>query len=277
MKTTIMYIAFIFLLIIAFNCNGTVKTEKMTPLSNVLNKNAEPTDSVSLTETQDRLKEIKGYRIYQTFNEYKLQGIGTTNIKSPYVYVRDEKNAIYVIKSNENQIIKYLKKRDYWYIHWKMKNDVDSDCKCGLVQSWDVCERFIFNDTIMDYNYNLDKDNESKKISRLTLAVRVRTEKKEMLLTPLFKIKNLDNPFPELKFFVENYKKIYTPDSYTNYRKSMFIEVGKEIKNDTLYSYKKEGDLTRIQYIKLNSMGEYDIYSPNSTNNTSRLQDMGFR
>jgi hypothetical protein len=270
---------------VAFNCSYSAKTNKVAFLSSgnritsgsdILIKSGGLIDSVNPTETQDTLKEIKGYRIYQTFNEYKLQGIGTTNIKFPYVYVRDEKNAIYVIKSNENQIIKYLNKGNYWYSHWKIEIDCNSNWKDKSIQSWKVCERYIFNDSILDYIYYLDKDKESKEISRSVLSVFVRTGKKDMLLAPVFKIKNIDNPFSELKFFVENYKNTYTPDSYINYRKSMFIEVEKEISSDTLYNYSKKGDRTKIQYIKLNSMGEYDIYSPNSRN-TLQWRDKGFR
>lgn len=208
------------------------------------------------------LKRIKGYQIFQTFNEYRLKGVGTTNIQYPYVYVNEGKEIIYVIKSNESSIIKYNKKGNYWYCRWQYKNDCDNP----TTQSWRVYERFIFNDTIIDYNYYLEQDNESKKISRSTLAYLVRTENIIMQLAPVYKIKNVNNPFSELKWLIENYKKIYSSKLYANYRQNLCVEAEKEIKNDTLFTYGEKSNKIKTEFVKLNSMGEFDIYSPNSKN-----------
>ena len=48
-----------------------------------------------------QMKGQNGYVKYQTFDEYKLMGIGHSDIRDPYVLVKKEADTIFVIKSND--------------------------------------------------------------------------------------------------------------------------------------------------------------------------------
>ena len=84
---------------------------------------------------------------YQTFDEYKMQGIKEKRIKYPCVYIKENGDTIFVRKSYDTNIITYIKKQDFWYAKLKIEE------KTSFTDRYRVCERFIYNDTIIDYEY----------------------------------------------------------------------------------------------------------------------------
>jgi hypothetical protein len=55
--------------------------------------------SIMLLVLSFQMKGQKDYVKYQTFDEYKMEGVGEGKIKRPYVLVKKEVDTIFVIKS----------------------------------------------------------------------------------------------------------------------------------------------------------------------------------
>jgi hypothetical protein len=89
----------------------------------------------------------KGYVKYQTFDEYKLEGVGNFNIQHPYVLVKKEIDTIFVIKSNDKRnIIKYINKGEFWF-YQETEKPQKGCCHKALLK------KFITNDTIFIFSY----------------------------------------------------------------------------------------------------------------------------
>lgn len=102
---------------------------------------------------------IKLYRRFQTFNEYRMKGVGTA-MKKPYVLVRNVGDSIIHVRiSNDiDSIICYKKKKDYWfnYISYDLWKKYDSVSKNGE-SVWGEGPaqeffRFITPDAIIEYS-----------------------------------------------------------------------------------------------------------------------------
>ena len=78
------------------------------------------TDNKSV-KLDSQLVYVKGFKCYQTFNEYKMKGEGTP-VNNPFVYVKRKNNIIYVVISNNKQnVLRYIKIKEYWYNYLELK------------------------------------------------------------------------------------------------------------------------------------------------------------
>jgi len=198
---------------------------------------------------QTDMKESKEYVKYQTLDEYKLMGVECSDIKAPYVLAKKMLDTIFVIKSNNSEkVIQYINKGAYW--HSKSIIYVDTIPLAKQKLDPTVYEKFIFNDTVVEYKYSL-KENLEKSQQRIF----VHTKKNcIVLIIQDDDIKNQDDPYNEIKEFVANYKTIfplYTP----GYQPRCYSIYKKRIKGNVLYIYR---DNRCVSSKEMNSLGEFD-------------------
>jgi hypothetical protein len=178
-----------------------------------------------------------------------MEGIGDGNIKRPYVLVKKEFDTISVIKSNDRgKIIKYINQGDYWYTILQIEE------KSSFLDRHRICEKFISNDTVIEYEYIL-KNN----LKRFDQNIFVHTKKDCVILVIQDNdIKNFDAPYNEIKKFVINYKEIF-PLYSPGYQPRCHNIFEKHIDGKVLSIYEID-DVSRafISSKKMNSLGEFD-------------------
>jgi hypothetical protein len=210
-----------------------------------------------------------GYIKYRTFDEYSLKGVDNWNWRPkipPYVAIRTEKDTIKVIifyLFQKNKYLKYINKGNCWYNLTIEQVDpkLYATTKCDTVPHY--CEKFIYNDTILRYNYYLEQNN--RKTSE---GLEIETRHNIIYITP--KIINLQNKnnFICLKRLSTNYKSKY-PYYEPRYRQHCYQQFNKLIMKDTMFLYENDGKhdyrlgCLQGKYL-LNSLGEFDNYRSRS-------------
>jgi hypothetical protein len=205
--------------------------------------------------------QIKGqnsYVKYQTFDEYKMEGIKDEKIKRPYVLVKKEFDTISVIKSNDKEkTIKYINRGNYWHTVLQIKE------KWFFLET--ICEKFIYNDTVIEYKYQykhpIDYFSDSLKRcnQRSNCGIYVHTKNNCLdLVIQNSDITNYDAPFKEIKEFVINYKEIF-PLYSSKYQPRYYSIFEKHIEQNILSIYELDGDNKKfVASKKMNSLGEFD-------------------
>jgi len=201
---------------------------------------------------------------YQTFDEYKLEGVSTIKIKKPYVFVKKTIDTIFVIKSNNSKdTIKYIKKGSYWYCKLEIKekrtllDKLFNNKMYKFLKITEFCEKFIYCDTVIEYTYR-----ENVKSEIIDNAIYVNTKQNCIeLAVQKDDFKNQKNLYDGLKEFILYYKTIFpfysTLPEYQPRWRNLFE---KKIEGNTLFIYKinikneKELFLSK----KINSLGEFD-------------------
>ena len=117
-----------------------------------------PRRSDSTNENRQSLKKyaLKTFRRYQTFDEFKMKGVGKP-IYSPFVYVKTTKDTMIVIPSNDTTHVKvYHRQGNRWRNHielelWKKRQPFT---KSSLEEPARTYDRICGNDTILEYQCN---------------------------------------------------------------------------------------------------------------------------
>jgi hypothetical protein len=195
-----------------------------------------------------------GYVKYQTFDEYKMEGIGNEKIKRPYVLVKKESDTVFVIKSNDRKkTIKYVNRGDYWHTKRVIKETASKHvfhfsgkvCPCSLIKEF--CEKFIYNDTIVEYNYYYDlgiKDSLNRHFKNIYMHT-----KKDCIVLGI-DITNYNAPFSQIKDIATNYKDMLPLGWLYVYEK--------QINGNVLSIYEIDGKGKKfIKSKKMNSLGEF--------------------
>lgn len=204
----------------------------------------------------------KGYKSYQTFDEYLMKGVNDTNYVDPHVAIKAEKDTIFVItigdKESNNTPAKYVHFGNYWYSKLKYQPNYPKNCGCDTTPK--IRERFFFNDTVMEYSYYIKHGKKSSE------ELSFQTKNKVLILSDSSNIVLGNGIFyQELKRNLGNYRERY--ENYSNtlkYQKRYYHLYRKQIHNDTLYLYEnignllyKYGDVARKK--KLSSLGEFGV------------------
>ena len=183
---------------------------------------------------------------YQTFDEYKMQGIKDKRIKYPCVYIKENGDTIFVRKSYDKNIITYIKKPDYWYT----KQIIRSFVKVSR-----ICERFIYNDTIIDYEYIKNNNGE---IFGCYIFVHTKTS---CLVLTLSKtdINHTEDVFKQIKKLINNYKDFFPLYSTKEHQPRFYEFYLKHIDKNilTIYEVNEQGR-TYVASKKMNHLGEFD-------------------
>jgi len=204
----------------------------------------------------------KGYKSYQTFDEYLMKGVNDTNYADPHVAIKAVKDTISVIiigdKESNNTPTKYIHFGNYWYSKLKVQPNYPENCGCDTTSK--IRERFFFNDTIMEYSYHFKHGKKSSE------ELIFQTKKNVLILSDSCNIV-LGNGilYQELKRLIVNYKERYEIyRNTTKYQKRYYHLYRKQIHNDTLYLYEnignmlyKYGDITGKD--KLSSLDEFGV------------------
>lgn len=209
-----------------------------------------------------QMSNFKGYDKYQTFNEFDLKGVNSPKLQSPFIFLKRESDTIFVIKSNKkDEIIEYVNKGEYWYRSFKIEEKPTIEERF-LGRQYKIdrtpisCEKFIFNDTIIEYTYFIEESNK-----RSNSSIYVKT--KDSILNLVIQdddIKNINNPYNEIINFVRAYKKLFPYNDNQTYQPRFYYLFEKQIIGDTLYLYETKEIDKKLQYsIRLNSMGEFDL------------------
>lgn len=216
--------------------------------------------AISLSSCQ--MRNFKGYDKYQTFNEFELKGVNSPKLQSPFIFLKRESDTIFVVKSNKkDETIKYINMGKYWYTSMRTEEKPTFEerslgAKLKIERLPQICEKFIFNDTIVEYVYLLQDETQ-----RLSQEIYVKT--KDSILNLVIQdddIKNINNPYNEIINFVRAYKKLFPYNDNQTYQPRFYYLFEKQIIGDTLYlSETKEIDKKKQYSIKLNSMGEFDL------------------
>ena len=197
--------------------------------------------------------ESNEYVKYQTFDEYKLMGVVCSDIKEPYVLAKKELDTIFVIRSNDSEkIIKYISKGAYWYSKSIIYVDTIPLAKQILWPT--IYEKFIFDNTVIEYRYLLN-DN----LEKIDQYIYVHTKKDCIILAIQDNdIKNDAVHYNEIKEFVMNYKKIF-PLYSPGYQPRSRRIYEKHIEGNILSIYRIDKKNKKIVLSKeMNSLGEFD-------------------
>lgn len=198
-----------------------------------------------------QMKDNKGYIKYQTFDEYKLIGVGTFNIKEPYVLVKKELDTIFVIKSNDrNNILTYVNKGKFWYYQPKEQQKIHNDSIIGVITT--ISEKFIINDTIFVFSY----------FPTLTYSkITIHTKKGKTVIEGCKIIfDNEENVYEKIRDIASNYKdSISYREGDLRPDNGWYETFNKVFKSNLLYLYDSRDKRKPAYIYKLNSLGEFDI------------------
>jgi len=200
-----------------------------------------------------QIEDSKEFVKYQTFDEYKLMGVGLIDIKEPYVLVKKELDTISIIRSTDSEkVIKYINKKGYWYSKSIIYVDTIKGTKQRLTPT--VYEKFIFNDTVIEYKYLLENN-----LERWMQRIYIHTKKDCIILSiQNDDIQNHDDPYNEIREFVTNYKEIF-PLYSPGYQPRCYFMFEKQLKEDVLSIYEIEGkNKSFVSSKEMNSLGEFD-------------------
>lgn len=202
---------------------------------------------------------------FKTFNEYELKGIPFDNQETDlYVLVDEQEDTVKVqISNNLSGPVVYINKQDYWFSLSTIRTDVTFN-----VWSIEYNEKYIFNDTVLNYNYIIHKD-----LSGIYFGsdyILVETKYKKLYLwydneiTDVIREKEDESyRFKTIKRLVNDYEDIFIRRKYPYfiYPIRYYYSYNKVLKNDTLFLY-DEGGRKKTNCIYdvrlLNSLGEYD-------------------
>lgn len=201
------YIGIIILSLLALSCSKG-KTPKgiveisldSTLISAVV---SEDTAILYTNESEDiSEKELKTYTQYQTFDEYKLKGVGKV-CHSPYVYVKEKDDTIIVrVSNNKNHSIRYVKKKGIWQSYQEL--DIEKRgmpiSKSSRVKPARSYFRIFKGDSIIELSSMLDSEYPSQDIyikNRKT-CVLIALEEREH-------IKDVKHPYDEIMSIVSDY------------------------------------------------------------------------
>lgn len=189
----------------------------------------------SLQQSHDK-QDTASMKKYQTFDEFTMRGIGTAKA-SPFVYVKEMGDSIYVVSSCPKDSARLYVKIDdnLWYNHmefymWK-KDSMAYKCKeYRIAKTYD---RYIYNDTITEVSIGYIEGEAYP-------SVIVKTQNK------LYNISLYDNKSSEYANITELRKFVYNITHST--AKNVFQSELKE--SDTTYFYVNSKGKCEYEYEK---------------------------
>lgn len=224
------------------------------------------------------------YDRYQSFDEYKMEGIEVPNLKSPFILMEKDDKTIH-IKFSEGKYndIQYVNRGEYW--HSISKNNLEN-CNQGYTPITEFYEKFIYNDTILIYCFKIEDSHEAieKNIFKIKsddyLIVRTRCTEVNIFYDESIRISFEESSrFEELKSLAKNYRNSFTDQKIIGvYQPKQYKYYNKIESNDTLYIYEKNskdnyvyGCISDVRL--LNSLGEFDIQRGKSLIGSIRIEN----
>lgn len=185
--------------------NDSTKTDNKTELPETT-QTAEtvviPTYSLDTTFNYSKAKR------YQSFDEHSLLGLGKAK-SSPFVYVIDDRDTVYVKRSDLDFIFRYVRKDGY--IHNRISIDMQ---KANLrpIKSADysmarIYDRYILADSILELRYVFSADDNS--VTDCSMSLLVKDSQSCLNISIPFhgdlSIRDVENPLNEIKHIISQY------------------------------------------------------------------------
>lgn len=222
------------------------------------------------------------YTVYQTFDEYRMMGVDKNRqeLKSPYVAITRNDSTI-VVKicyegKEQDKFLIYHNKGKYWY---NVKKE-QIDPKLYYTTLSDTLpiftERYLYNDTIMEYNYYID-ENRDKSLQSLTF--KTRNNEIRLTLPTGFRISK-NNRFEELKQIMNGFRNNFPyDDGKINHRDKNYTYYTKIVKGDSVFLYENDENKNYKSdclddVIVFNSLGEFDPKNGKSVMGKMKLDEL---
>ncbi|NDV67888.1 hypothetical protein [Dysgonomonas sp. 25] len=212
------------------------------------------------------------YVKYKTFDEYSMQGVeGNISEGDYFVSIKEIEDSIIVISSLANEFGQdryvYIDKGNYWYSQNVTRVPYIENCACDTTIT-SYHHKYIYNDTIISYNYALV--NKTKQALNVSLQIKTRYTIISIDLSNRFD-QDSEDLFLYFKHIAKEYNILYQnrrSDDY--YEANHYTYYNKRMNGDTLFVYEK--DLQHSEYQLgclydvriLNSLGEFDPYKGES-------------
>ena len=206
---------------------------------------------------------------FKTFDEYKMKGIPfDSSYNQTYVIVLEKKDTIQVQISTDSINIKsYVYKKDHWFS--KSSKYIDhSDNSGRKVRVNEYNEKYIYNDTIIHYNYMVDVYEDSIYFNSDYIILETPNRKfyfsyDNLITKMIYEQKDERHKFTLLKKIVKNYEDIFICKNYPIivYPIRSYSSYKKVIIDDTLFLYSENchNDVKILDDKRiLNSLGEFD-------------------
>ncbi len=213
-------------------------------------------------EASAKKSTLKGYRTYQTFDEYKMCGIGNP-VDTPFVFVRETNDSIIVkLSSNPDESMVYVREGTVW----EMDTMLDAE---KLSPSYHFHQdeywprrytRYCGDGHIIELLQEYDPDNGD--IFRRIIYVKNDTACIQINVPPSITLRKysdilkLVNSYTTLDDIVYDMIKKGDFDKYHDYG---FITLRKKIENDTLQYFVDDIKFEISYKYKLNSLKEFGI------------------
>lgn len=155
--------------------------------------------------SQDTTFNYSKAKRYQSFDEHSFIGIGKAK-SSPFVYVINDKDTVYVKRSDLDIIFKYVRKDGY--IHNRISIDMQ---KANLrpIKSADysmarIYDRYILADSILELRYVFSGDDNSVTDCSMSLLVKDSQSCLNISIGDLC-FRDVENPLNEIKHIISQY------------------------------------------------------------------------
>lgn len=255
------------LLLIGFGCDAKHTESSST---NSASMDASSLDTVALFNFDD-------YSRFQTFDEFEMRGKGIAK-DTPYVYVRQFDDTIFVVTSNNpSKIIRYIKGDDYWFNEQSFDLHKASPsyrhAKDGSRPAR-TYYRYLMRDTIVEYlrQFQRKKTHLSDLLFLPTnmydaalisheVFIKTRTECVHVELEAENDKVDSINPLPDLRKIMSNLSNrvnLAELDHIINLEDHGFLRLNKHLQRDTLVWH--ASTIKQQIYYKhpLNALGEFE-------------------
>lgn len=165
---------------------------------------------------------------YKRFDEFTLKGIDSISSKSDlkngdYLSINESNDTIFVdfhFRSCPNDYKTYYIKKDDYYYHFRKKVNERKEGPNFEYSTEYFFEKFIFNDTIITYEYDKFKDD------LFNFAIIVDTRDRQLI----YDVDTFSKP--QRKYNLDSIRKLIKNEN-------KFYDLEKVIKGDTLFVYRK--------------------------------------
>lgn len=207
----------------------------------------------------------EGYKIYRTFDEYTLKGVGQSvdKLKKPFIAAKFGKDKISVLVFDKNGDVRqfeYNDNGDYWHTLYKIQLKYDPKNVCDTTPL--VIEKFIFDDTIMVYQYYYDSNKSNKKKGDEFLYLITKRNCVWLSDTSQLIIDSADMYKSLKKNFVDYQNSYARWDFRVGYQPRTYVLYNKEYRGDTMFIYERDEKRNKTlstDYRIFDNLGEYGI------------------
>ena len=192
--------------LLVFGCNNeSAKTDNKTELSEA----PQTAETVVIPSySQDTTFNYSKAKRYQSFDEHSLLGLGKAK-SSPFVYVINDKDTVYVKRSDLDIIFKYVRKDGY--IHNRISIDMQKanlrPIKCSDYSMARIYDRYILADSILELRYVFCGDDNS--VTDCSMSLLVKDSQSCLSISIPFdgdlSIRDVESPLNEIKHIISQY------------------------------------------------------------------------